>query len=69
MPKFGGSAWIRKLMFLLFLRIFLYFFYEVSSYYGMEGVVIGGVGNNPHIHIKPHNEVSLPMTPNAPMLS
>lgn len=33
-------------------------FDEVSIYY-----------SNLHVHVKPHNEASLPMTPSAPMLA
>lgn len=49
--------------------VFSDIFYEVSSYYGVEGAFIGGVGSNPHVHVDSHNEVCLAMTPSAPMLS
>lgn len=44
-------------------------FDEVSSYYRVEGASIGGVGSNLHVHVNLYNEVSLPMTPCAHMLS
>lgn len=44
-------------------------FNKVSTYYGVEGAAIGSVSSNPHVHVEPHSEASLPMTPRAPMLS
>jgi len=44
-------------------------FDEVSSYYKVEGAIIGSTVGGTSIHNQPHTEISLPLSPNAPMSS
>jgi hypothetical protein len=44
-------------------------FDEVSSYYKAEGAIIGSTGGDTSVHNQPHTEISLPLSPNAPIPS
>jgi hypothetical protein len=44
-------------------------FDKVSSYYKAEGAIIGSTGGDTSVHNQPHTEISLPLSPNAPMPS
>jgi hypothetical protein len=44
-------------------------FDEVSSYYKAEGAIFGCTSGGTSVHNEPHREISLPLSPNAPMPS
>jgi len=44
-------------------------FDEVSSYYKAECAIIGSTAGDTSVHNQPHTEISLPLSPNAPMPS
>jgi hypothetical protein len=43
-------------------------FDEVSSYYKAEGDIIGSTSGDTSVHNQPHTEISLPLSPNAPII-